>query len=311
MKKILIITPFTADRLIASFSLLKALCEKFHDDDLHVIFHKAMSPYMSYLKGVFQCHEIAPEELTITSSHKYAVNKTDIFNIDVSFDLEGSGVTGCLQLAFRAKKNFTLAKTAWNPIKLLSGMKTGPVNDMAQLLAVNLDVPIEELKTFSKEGKEYKKEQFISIFFQSAQSFTEKIHWLRPLLSHFSNCAVGIFINKIAVGDTEKLQLKHDQFLNDLKVGFKFGEENWNLPRTIFVSSMVLTDVPWLISLCTYFGLESVYLGKREELSVHQAAAVMPEVLEPHGIEQYIINGAEVSATECADHLDKNLFSRK
>ncbi len=103
MKKVLIKSSAEAEDIICIFPLLHVLKEKYKADEINIIIE---SDYKFLLEGLpfeSRCWDLPADKKSYLGIHHWAYNLHDIFNIDLSIDLEDSLKSSFINLCFNPK----------------------------------------------------------------------------------------------------------------------------------------------------------------------------------------------------------------
>ncbi|OUR98941.1 hypothetical protein A9Q84_05885 [Halobacteriovorax marinus] len=103
MEKFLIQSPREKENILLTFPFFIQLKEKFPDAQINVIVNKGLEEHFELLPFKVNIYPL-PERLdSLTGIHKFAVNVTDVFNIDYFFDLARDPKGAFTGMSFRSK----------------------------------------------------------------------------------------------------------------------------------------------------------------------------------------------------------------
>ena len=104
--KILVKMPFSSDEYIKSFPFIHALRQEYHKAQIYLITDDQNKMLANFLVPLAVESYTLPEcERSILKLHRYAANLTEVFNINLYFDLEGTKASASLGKFFRVEKS--------------------------------------------------------------------------------------------------------------------------------------------------------------------------------------------------------------
>lgn len=104
MKKILIRSPQTKERIIYSIPFFHYLKQEFPESQLNIIVNQGLEKYYLFLPIKLNIFLFPPSENDLPGIHRFARNKKEIFGIETFYDLENTFKSAFLGFSFNSKE---------------------------------------------------------------------------------------------------------------------------------------------------------------------------------------------------------------
>lgn len=110
-RKILVKTPYIQEDCIHSFAFFHLIRELCPEDEINVIVDEQNANFFHYLKPLkLKTFSLPHSERSVLKLHRFAANLTDVFNITIYFDLEGTKTSASLGKFFRCEQSYGYAE---------------------------------------------------------------------------------------------------------------------------------------------------------------------------------------------------------
>ncbi len=276
-KKILVKLPSDNEKIILSFAFLTELHNLFQEEEIHLVIDEEKSEILKFLSKKFIIHNLPKDKRSLIGVHHFVVNLTDVFNVEVFFDLDESFKSAFLGFNFRSKERY--------------GFENG-LNKIFYNKSVLVDKnACFDLRTFEllkkKTGKDYEikkysPDEYIKTVEQiekrngeSNPDFLLCVMNGKKVLEHIE--LFDFICNKLE-GNRMRISFWNE---DDDKMAFNSEIikqiESWPLKkpierivygeyglfiRNLYLCKGVLTDIPWIGLLAGYFGVSAFVLRK-------------------------------------------------
>lgn len=278
-KKILVRAPSQLDKMVMAFPFFHELHKEFSGEEIHLIVDEEKKEILKFVPTKFTTHLLPLDKRSVAGIHHFVVNTTDVFNIDLFFDLDDSFKSAFMGFNFRGKErvgvNQGLKKFLFN--KKIEA-PTHPYIDKQYLdrLKVITGKEYDNLKFTPREFIEIveqivKHSEILSpdfvLVLADAKSFYENFKLWTSLLSSFE----GIGIKISLVGSAEEKRVDEETFLKEMQTWPCFSqlemipfEDSSSLIKAIVTTKGVLTDMSWAGQVSSYFGVDSFVFSQKE-----------------------------------------------
>ena len=291
ISKILIFVPKNLTELTASIPFFHVLHENFPEAQIQAIVTKETEKFVQSFTFEIESFVYDDTEMNLPGIHKYAVNKVDIFNIDLFFDLEGTLKSSFLGFSFRSKSRVGFEK---GMNKFLLTHRVGlidsyrPDRKYLGLLENYLEVSLSDKKVIGsekvKKGREDNAEELINLppyfLIHSADILEHREFWY-DFFRFFDGQHFVIWFEPF-LGE-EKL-LETESFLKTLESENKYelrtGTDDFFM-KLLLHSKIYLTDHLVWTCFANYFGLNTYCLvSKATDIPFMEHFAKTPVLIE-------------------------------
>ncbi len=305
---ILIVAPLESEAIFRSYLAIHALINfhNFHKEkaEFHIIVREDLIDSFRYLSCKVNYHVIKKEQFNFFGIHKYIVNLRDIRNVDVAFDFQGDFLTSFMMFNIRATKRFCIFKEGTRLGTIFHNTEVHRSQDTLDLVRLMYPIDVEKIGVLGLTKKMIQKEDhFLSIFFSDVTGFVKDAEKLKLFLNEFDYFSIGVFIDQIEYGGSESLKQCHEEHFKNLKIGFKFGQENWGLPDILIRSSIIISNQMWPCYLSAYNGLPSMFWGNQSLIPGMKGYLDIPSSIEIDDSSMVTLNSAYSDIHSAVDKI--------
>lgn len=272
MNKILVRLPSGPEKVLASFGFFHALKEKFPASTIQVIVDEVDERFFHFLDIDVEHFLIPEDKLGIMGAHHYAVNLSDVFNIDLYIDLASTVHSALLGRSFRPKESVGF-KTFVS--QFLYSKIFVPVEDMPLdrkylfLLEQYLETSLVETKAFAEipeyidgvenEDNEEEAPDYLVIYWDQVNQDEIYQEIWKEFLDSFDGQNFHIWIN-------EEDKQFFTEFYNVLdqrnKFIFHFISSKDELLKDLRNSKGLISNAFWPTLAASYYAVQGFWLGK-------------------------------------------------
>ena len=272
IRKILVKCPKTELEVIECLPFIVTLSEEFPKAEINLIVEDDCSLALNFLPFKVKVFERPIVNQSLIETHHFCANLTDVFNIDLYFDLENSFNSAFMGFNFRAKERVGY-EVKWNKLFLTKKFQL-PLSLSQEKLSLKLlelymeksfqDVRIIKMKesgqnidNIEKLFKEPEQPKFILVMLDNFLNVSSQIEMWKSFFDSFQKQKFVIWS-------------KHDEnVISDLFASIDLGHNDLFIQRGANIKEMlylfskvkgVITNNLWAEGICNYIGVDSLSL---------------------------------------------------
>jgi ADP-heptose:LPS heptosyltransferase len=267
VKRILVRAPRGKEKAMLLFPFLHLIKENFIESKIDVVCERDDMEVYGMVDVEATIHNIPESKQTISGIHHYCYNNSDVFNVDLFFDLTDSFLGSFLGFCFRSK----------NRVGYDRGLKSILINKKREdkgitSVADRYIYLMEEfnkfnLSEYSIKREEDKNKNIVSMevdpyLIVITNGFNKSVIW-KKILEKFSD--IKIIVWDQSESETRQLELADMNIQSNLNLVIDSKCSLRDLVTLSSFSNVVLTDVDWTANFLAYKGDEVILLKDRDK----------------------------------------------
>lgn len=290
MDKILVKAPEDSDECIKSFSFFHFLRESFSESEISVLVDEKNVAFFHYLKPLeMKVYSLPESERSILKLHRFAANLTNVFNINIFFDLEGTKSSASLGKFFRAEESFGYG----DGLQKLLYDKFIEQRDPLDLLSLKVEREFTIRQVRGGVARSVKEiidlPPYFVLFLDKLEDSKYRKFW-KGFINSFSGRYFVLWHNS----SDQHLNTFSNELdsKNDIRV--LLDDDLENTEQFLINSTAVLSSMSWPLVLSSYLALDSFYFCFENEKFIRVPNFyAKPGLVEVKEFKKFFVDGQE------------------
>ncbi|EQC44433.1 hypothetical protein M899_1518 [Bacteriovorax sp. BSW11_IV] len=256
MHKILIFTPFSDMKALATYPMLQKLRHEFPESEINLLCLAEQGDFFKFLDINLKVYEIPLDDYKLAFMHKFAANLHDVFNINMYIDLSGEFLGAMTGMFFRAEKKYGLHRDFKTKLLFTESVDISHDPSFERTLELMM-----ELFDFEDGGslnpvpavEWMRKNRPLKYFFHFEKLSPEDVtkNWIE-IANQIYNQQIIFWCDDEKFKELEKSLNKKSEYFNHM------GEAD-SLKRYFKEVDIVFTDKQWVQFVCQSLGTSCFY----------------------------------------------------